>query len=479
MFSCDNLKAKISLDIAIVGAGIGGLSAALACNRAGMSVTIYEGVSELKEIGAGIQLGPNMFRILRHWGIYDPVHLKGVTLKELSLRRYADDSELSRISLSNAEKVYGASMVTVHRADIQKVLREEVEAARIHIELGSRVQDIDFKNTRIKIEHCSNWIKKDVIIAADGIKSISRKKILMMHGRKDRIRDTGDAAWRILIPAEQIYKSKDIDLIEMLDNQIAFRWIGPDGHIVTYPIRNNRFLNVVFIHSKKPSVHESWTNKSDKKEIVKFYKDWTPRIKKLLDYVPDGEIIEWNLYDCNPLITWIEGNVALLGDAAHPMLPYIAQGAAQAVEDAAVLAISLAMIDNKNQINTALKVYELLRKERAEIIQTSAVHMRQTLHLHDGKQQEERDDLIRNKGKGDCNPDLLSDESFEAWCWGTDVQQQAITMWNQLVELILKGEQIQSSPDTKELPWLKLLKKWQLIQNDQATTRNSTLSRFN
>ncbi|CAF1223470.1 unnamed protein product [Adineta steineri] len=161
------------------------------------------------------------------------------------------------------------------------------------------------------------------------------------------------------------------------------------------------------------------------------------------------------------------------------MLPYIAQGAAQAVEDAAVLAISLAMIDNKNQINTALKVYELLRKERAEIIQTSAVHMRQTLHLHDGKQQEERDDLIRNKVKGDCNPDLWSDESFEAWCWGMDVQQQAITMWNQLVELISKGEQIQSSPDTQELPWLKLSKKWQLIQNDQATTRTPTPSRFN
>lgn len=364
-----------------------------------------------------MQLGPNMYRILRRWGVHDTVYLEAVTLRELSLRRYADDTELSRVSLNNAEKIYGASMVTAHRADVQKALKEGAEAMGVRIEVGSRVEDIDFKNSCIKIERCSDWIHKDVIIAADGIKSIIRRKMLALHGEEDKVRDTGDAAWRILIPAELIYKNNDADLIEMLDSQVGIRWIGPDGHIVSYPIRNKTFLNVVFLHPNKSDKQESWKTKTDKKDMLEFYKNWNPQIKKLLSYVPDGEILEWSLCDSDQLATWVEGNVALMGDAAHPMLPYIAQGAAQAVEDSEVLAVCLAMIDTKNQIHAALKVYELVRKERAEIVQTAAVQLRRTLHLHDGQEQQDRDDLIRHGGKGGANPDLWADESFEKWCW--------------------------------------------------------------
>ncbi|CAF4536491.1 unnamed protein product [Rotaria sp. Silwood1] len=132
----------------------------------------------------------------------------------------------------------------------------------------------------------------------------------------------------------------------------------------------------------------------------------------LLDLVPEGEVLEWKLCDHASLPRWIEGKVALMGDAAHSTLPYVAQGAAQAVGDRAVLAASLAMIDSIEQIQTALKVYELVRKERAETVQMSANKTRQVLHLHDGEKQRERDEILININKGCASPDLWSDRSF-------------------------------------------------------------------
>jgi salicylate hydroxylase len=256
-----------------------------------------------------------------------------------------------------------------------------------------------------------------VIIAADGVKSKIRKKMLALHGDVDRVRETGDAAWRVIVSAEQIYTSKDIGLIEALENSVGLRWMGPDGHIMCYPIRNHKLLNIVLLHPDKAGTEESWTTKGDKKEMVAFYKKWCARVKNLIDCAPEGEILEWKLCDHAPLTTWVEGKVAFMGDAAHPMLPYVSQGAAQAVEDGAVLSVCLAMIDSKEQINTALKVYELVRKERAETVQVSAVQTRRVLHLHDGKEQEDRDEIIRNAVKGGMNPDLWSDKSFQQWCW--------------------------------------------------------------
>lgn len=358
-----------------------------------------------------------MSHILRQWEVLHPLRLDAVSLKRLSLRRYADDSELAQVSLENVGNAHGTSLLAAHRTDVQSVLKMGAEAAGARIELGSLIEDVDFQNTRIKFKRCPDWLQKDVIIAADGIKSTVRKRMLALQGDAKQIRETGDAAWRLLISAEEIYKRKDVDLIDMLESPIAFRWLGPAGHIVCYPVRNHKHLNVVFLHPQKPGTIESWTAKTDKREMIKFYESWNPRIRKFLDYVPDGEIVEWKLHDHDQLVTWIEGNVALMGDAAHPMLPYIAQGAAQAVEDGALLAICLSMVDKTDQINTVLKVYELMRKERAEIFQASAVQLRHTLHLPDGQQQQNRDNRLRSGFEGGPYPDPWSDKSFQGWSW--------------------------------------------------------------
>ena len=382
-----------------------------------MKVNVYEANPQVSEVGAGTQIGPNMSRVLHRWRLLDDLLPHAIELEAISIRRYADDSELARISLENVGVIHGAPSLVAHRADIQDTLRKGAIAAGAFIHTSSPVDDIDFDNARIKIRAGAEWIHADVIIAADGVKSTIRKKMLALHDEVDRRRETGDAAWRITLSADQIHRSQDAGLIEVLESAVGLRWMGPDGHVVCYPIRNHTLLNVVLVHPDKPTTEESWTKRGNKAEMVEFYKNWNPRIKKLLDQVPEGEVLEWKLCDHALLRTWIEGRVALLGDAAHPMLPYVAQGAAQAIEDAAVLGTCLAMIKNREDIPIALRVYELVRKERAETVQASAIQMRRSLHLHDGPDQQARDEMIRNVVRKGVNPDLWSDKAFQQWCW--------------------------------------------------------------
>ena len=377
--------------------------------------------------------------------------------------------------MENVDSVHGAPILGAHRADLQNTLRKGAIAAGALIHTHSCIEDIDFKNTRIKIQTSAEWIGADVIIAADGVKSTIRKKMLALRDEVDRRRETGDAAWRVMIGAEQIYGSEDPGMIEALESSVGLRWMGPDGHIMCYPIRNHTLLNIVLLHPDKPSTEESWTTRGNKAEMIEFYKNWNPRIKKLLDQVPEGEVLEWKLCDHAPLSTWIEGSVALLGDAAHPMLPYVAQGASQAIEDAAVLSTCLAMIKHREDVPIALRVYQLVRKERAETVQASAIQTRSSLHLHDGKDQLERDEMIRNAARGGPSPDLWSDRAFQQWCWvslkralsewllrytsfetqSTDTQQQTVVMWDQLVTLVNSGSVFDSPFSTKNLPWLE------------------------
>lgn len=197
--------------------------------------------------------------------------------------------------------------------------------------------------------------------------------------------------------------------------------MGPGGHIMSYPIKNNTVYNMVFLHLAKPSQddeEESWTKQGDKKEMMEFYKDWNPLVRDLLSYVPEGEVKEWTLNSHRPLPTWVDNKCVLIGDACHPMLPYVAQGAAQAIEDAGVLTCALSLID-KSEIHTALKIYEEVRKERGEKIQNSASVTRHSLHLPDGKEQRARDEAIAKAGKtGGHNPDLWADTEWQQFMWG-------------------------------------------------------------
>ena len=274
------------------------------------------------------------------------------------------------------------------------------------------------------------WIEGDVLIGADGIRSDIRRQMVQKYGVKDHSTSTGDAAYRVIIPREKMQGDKRA--LELLGDNVGMRWMGPGGHIMSYPIRNNNAYNMVLIHPQKPNVEhtECWTNKGDKQEMMDFYSSWNDIVRDLLSYVPEGEINEWTLYSHRPLPTWVENKCALIGDSCHPMLPYVAQGAAQAIEDAGVLTVSFSLADD---VSTALSVYEAVRKTRAEAIQNSAATTRTALHLPDGPEQEKRDRAIAGAGP---NPDLWANREWQDFMWGVDVMKDTVEGWgNWLAEV--------------------------------------------
>lgn len=178
---------------------------------------------------------------------------------------------------------------------------------------------------------------------------------------------------------------------------------------MAYPNKNNTVYNMVLIPPQKPDGQqiESWTNKGDEEEIMELYEGWNDTVRNLLYYVPDGEVIEWTFKTHRPLPRWIENKCALIGDLCHPMLPYVAQGAAQVIEDAGVLTVALSLTDD---VPTALGVYEAGRKSRGESIHNNAATTRKALHLPDGSEQEKRDLAIGRTGP---NPDLWADHEWQ------------------------------------------------------------------
>lgn len=303
-------------------------------------------------------------------------------------------------------------MAVIHRGDLQRILLEGVRAASIEVRTSSRVvRAVDDFEAKVQLES-GEWVSGDVVIAADGIKSDLRRQVASHHGVTDTCQPTGDAAYRIMIPKEQM--KGDQRALDLLNHNVGMRWMGPGEHIMGYPIKNNTVYNMVLLHPQKPGDpnEESWTSKGDKKEMLSFYHDWDDLVRSLLSYVPDDEVMEWTLNSHFPLPSWVENKCVLMGDACHPMLPYVAQGAAQAIEDAGVLTCALSLTDS---VPTALAVYESVRKERAERIQNSAAVTRKALHLPDGEEQRKRDEAIRGSGK---NPDLWADPSWQEFMWG-------------------------------------------------------------
>ncbi|GAB7346252.1 hypothetical protein MBLNU457_4981t1 [Dothideomycetes sp. NU457] len=427
----NSLKPEKPLKVIIVGAGMAGLTAGIALKRSGHNVIILEQVREIAEVGAGIQMAPNNMRILGRFGVL-PEILKHTNLMERnSLRRWKNNEELGTAPLMPAiAKQYGAPIGVIHRGDLQRVLLEAAKKDGCDIRTNHKVVKCD-DNFEARVQLKSGaWVEGDLLIAADGIKSDIRRQIAEFHKHVDHSTPTGDAAYRILIPKHRL--EHDEAALKLLNEDVGMRWMGPGGHIMAYPIKNNTVYNMVLLHPEKPHVNheegESWTRKGDKQEMLDFYKDWCPEVRNLLSYVPDGDVMEWTLNGHRPLPSWHQNKVVLIGDSCHPMLPYVAQGCAQAMEDGAVLACVLAK--SSTDVPLAVDIYEQVRKARGEAVQSSAGVTRKALHLPDGPEQQERDRKIGEAGSGKAdNPDLWADKSFQEFIWGTDIMKDTLVRW--------------------------------------------------
>ncbi|CAE6429983.1 unnamed protein product [Rhizoctonia solani] len=384
----------VRLSVVVVGCGLGGLACAFSLQKAGHSVIILEAARNIGEIGAGIQVTPNLSRILIRWGLRDKLDKQAVVPQAIVFRRYKTGVKVGgSVWGSKMEHDHGSPYYHVHRADLHRMLYELAEQAGVTVRLGSTVASIDPLMPSLtlcngEIIHC------DLIVGADGVKSIIREVVV---GGPDRPRPTGDAAYRAIIPAEQM--RGDPELEALLENPEMTAWMGPGRHIMAYCIRGCNEYNMVLIHpdgrdGSAPAV-ESWTAGGSIEEMRRDFSGWEPRIQKLIHLIPST--LKWLLADREPLEEWVHdsGRVVLLGDSCHPMLPYRAQGAAMAIEDAVVLGGLLSGIHKLDDLPRLLRAYQDLRFPRTAESQKSARLNQFIFHLPDGPEQLARDADMR------------------------------------------------------------------------------------
>ncbi|CAG8167464.1 unnamed protein product [Penicillium salamii] len=398
------------------------MAAALTLGLRGHHVTVLEAAPKLMEVGAGIQVSPNMLRLFDRWGVSDLIHAQDVALEHIHVRRWDNGKLLGTVPVN---KTFGQQVV-IHRADLHNaIIDRAIALPNVELRENSPVKDVTFSPASVTLAN-GDIVRGDVVIGADGIKSTIRSHLL--EDSTIKAVATGDAAYRIMLPREVM--EKDPELKALIDEPQATRWLGPSRHIIAYPVRKHELYNVVLLHPDSHGVEESWTTKGSKQEVVDNYDGWDSKVRKLIDLVDDNEVLEWKLCLHHPLRTWIRGSVALIGDACHPMLPYVAQGAAQAVEDAAALGVVLSAISSREEIPLALNAYEKSRKERAETVQQSGSENRITLHLPDGPEQIARDAQFQASASGN-NPDKWSDQRTQEFLWGWDAEKAALNTWNE------------------------------------------------
>ena len=267
-------------------------------------------------------------------------------------------------------------------------------------------------------------VEADVILAADGIKSKARVEMLNRLGINAGVQDTKQAAYRIMIHKDQI--RDDPELLALINSTRVTRWIGEKRHIIAYPVSNNTIYNLSTTQPDSnfaAATNATYTTRGSKSAMLGVFSDFCPMVQRMLNYVPEGEVCEWKLRVHEPLPTWVHESVALVGDACHPTLPHLAQGAAQAIEDGAVLAVALSRLPDTRpeSINKALRVYEAVRKERAYALVDLAAASGRALHLGDGAAKEERDRQFAaaKEGKGPV-PDKWADANVQKEIYGFD-----------------------------------------------------------
>lgn len=386
------------MKVAIAGGGIGGLAAALCLADRGHDVAIFERSGAPAEVGAGIQISPNASRVIDALGLWGAFSSIATFPERIVLRRWSDDAVLRTSELGDDFRAqFGFDYANVHRADIAAMFAEALASRHgIHVSYARPVIDVDPGDDRLPCAvRFADGTKVDaeVIVGADGIHSAVRSCIL----GEQPARFSGAVAYRALIPRSALSSSS----IEVTNR------LGPDAHVVTYVIgRDDHLLNLVCVVPEKEWRTESWTEVGDPAILRSLFANWSPHVRSILDAVPET-IHRWALHDREPLTQWGTARVTLLGDACHPMLPFMAQGACQAIEDAWVLAREIDAASKDGDVVGALRRYELARQGRTARVQNQSLRNRDVYHLPDGPEQVRRDESLSRRSGGFANLDWL------------------------------------------------------------------------
>lgn len=355
---------KIS-DVIVVGGGIGGLAAALAVNDTGKSVAVFEQAPEFGEVGAGLQLAPNALEVLDRLGVKEELLKYAVLPKRLVLKDVYTGNEVAALDLGEEfQEKFGQPYIVVHRSDLHRVLYEACQnRGNIQFFTNSRIQtaEQDGDTATIVLENGDKY-SADAVIGADGVKSNLRKLFI-----EDEPVNSAYVAYRGTIPIEEV--PEDITLEDVV------MWIGPNLHLVQYPVRSGKLFNLVVVFKSYDTSVEDW---GTPEEMTKRFEGSHPQVQKMLQFI--NRQFKWQMYDRNPIDTWSKGNITLLGDSAHAMLQYLAQGGVQALEDAWCLKEQL---EEKGNYEEAFKAYEEIRAPRASMVQRSARKWGEVIHAED------------------------------------------------------------------------------------------------
>ncbi|BEP14855.1 3-hydroxybenzoate 6-hydroxylase [Acidothermaceae bacterium B102] len=374
-------------DVVIVGGGIGGLTTALSLVRSGRSVRVLERASAFAEVGAGIQLAPNATRTLDQLGLLDEVISVGVLPRRIVMADAVGGGELTWLDLTDFPKRYGGPYIVLHRSDLLDILLRAGIEAGVGLETNAHVETVADEGGRV-VAVCSDGraFAGSVLIGADGLRSTLRPMFV-----EDDVICSGYVAYRGAVPIEQVERHADL--------RDVVAWLGPGMHLVQYPLRSGDLYNQVAVF-RSPSFERGDPDWGNPAELEERFSVCCEHVRESVPML--GRDHRWPMYDRLPTTSWTAGRVALMGDAAHPMLQYLAQGACQAMEDAMALTRALAGRDLTvaHVVADGLAGYRDERTPRTARVQTSARAWGEIWHV-DGVAKLLRDELFRDRALDD------------------------------------------------------------------------------
>jgi salicylate hydroxylase len=374
------------LKIIVVGAGLGGLSAASCLMKAGFDVEVYEQSGTLGEVGAGIQISANAMHVMRHLGLAEAMARVGVHPRAYVFRLHDTGEVVQEFALADEhEQQHGAPYIQLYRPDLHELLAAKARGLKPDVvRLDRRAVGFAERDDGVEVRFADGSAARgDLLVGADGLKSVLARQIV----GEIPATYTGDAAWRITVPSHALPPG----LLEAAMNV----FMGPGGHVVCYFLRAGALLNFVGIVETDEVSEESWTVRFPWSTLKSDFRGWHPTIQAVIDAADKDQCYRWSLHNRPPVRNWSTRRATLLGDAAHATLPYLAQGAAMAIEDGAVLARALRQAD---AVPAALQLYQRNRIDRTARIVEQSTQNRRLFHLS-SKEEIRAEFARRNEGE--------------------------------------------------------------------------------
>jgi salicylate hydroxylase len=357
------------MKILVAGAGIGGLTAALCLHKTGHQVQLLEQAAEFSEVGAGIQCGANAIRVLDYLGLKDQIEAIAVDPLRADFREHKTGAVLHSLPFGqDYAQRHGAPYLHVHRADLHRILSNAFNArAASAVTFNATVASYNEQDDKVTVQtEDGRQFEGDCLVAADGVKSVIRDQLI---GHREPV-FTGNIAWRGVVPADRL----PADFME----KTVSNFVGPNKHMVIYYLRQQQLVNFVGVVESDYWAQDSWTQKAPWQELKNDFAGWHPAVQAVIDAVDKDECYRWALHNHQSFSHWSSARVTLLGDAAHATLPFMASGAAMAIEDGRILQRSLDQVSNVEQ---GLKLYQRNRLARTAKVQAMSMQMGRLYHI--------------------------------------------------------------------------------------------------